>query len=287
MDGGEQHQPDDRAGPPNPPCEGTQRCPRNAAPTTIVVVPCLHPPCLDTGVSGDAVAAPVPPCSLRDRGVGLRPDRAPPRCAPAGPGPRRAEGHAPRDRAAGPRRHRCAGRGVVCDRPRCWAVGVAGPGAAAGTGTVIVATANGGRHVEGPDTWPAAPRRSSAAVVLPVARPAAWRSGRTGIASRQRRRGGDQRRGAHWAPATAPATRSALTGVQCESTADCTAIVSDGAVTWSAHSGDFGQSWQQEGQLPPNFIAGDDLSASRRPLPRPGVHPHEQRPRSGCGRGQR
>ena len=46
----------------------------------------------------------------------------------------------------------------------------------------------------------------------------------------------------------------------CASPTDCTAIVSDGTSTWSAHSADFGQSWQQEGNLPPLFLPGNDLT---------------------------
>ena len=46
----------------------------------------------------------------------------------------------------------------------------------------------------------------------------------------------------------------------CASPTDCTAIVSDGTSTWSAHSADFGQSWQQEGNLPAGFLPGNDLT---------------------------
>src|SRR5208283_4824821 len=65
--------------------------------------------------------------------------------------------------------------------------------------------------------------------------------------------------GTTWSPATAPTNALTLTSVECATTSDCTAIVSDGTSTWSAHSADFGQSWQQEGDLPSLFLAGDDL----------------------------
>jgi len=65
--------------------------------------------------------------------------------------------------------------------------------------------------------------------------------------------------GATWAAASAPASALAVTSVSCAGPADCTAIVSQGTVTWSAHSADFGQTWQQEGDLPGSFVAGHDL----------------------------
>jgi hypothetical protein len=48
--------------------------------------------------------------------------------------------------------------------------------------------------------------------------------------------------------------------VTCAGPADCTAIVSDGTSTWSAHSPDFGQSWQQSGNLPAGFLPENDLT---------------------------
>ncbi len=66
--------------------------------------------------------------------------------------------------------------------------------------------------------------------------------------------------GTIWSPATAPTNALTVTTVACASTSDCTAVVSDGISTWSAHSDDFGQSWQQQGNLPPSFLPGDDLS---------------------------
>ena len=45
-------------------------------------------------------------------------------------------------------------------------------------------------------------------------------------------------------------------------TSGCTAIVSDGTLTWSAHSDDFGQSWQQEGGLPALFLPANSLTCS-------------------------
>jgi photosystem II stability/assembly factor-like uncharacterized protein len=42
----------------------------------------------------------------------------------------------------------------------------------------------------------------------------------------------------------------------------CIAIVNDGSLVWSATSTDFGQAWQREGDMPPLFHAGDDLSCT-------------------------
>jgi len=68
--------------------------------------------------------------------------------------------------------------------------------------------------------------------------------------------------GATWSPATSPTNGLTVTSVLCTSVADCTAIVSDGNSTSSAHSADFGQSWQQEGNLPSSFLGGNDLSCT-------------------------
>jgi photosystem II stability/assembly factor-like uncharacterized protein len=65
--------------------------------------------------------------------------------------------------------------------------------------------------------------------------------------------------GATWSPAAAPASALTVASVTCANTSDCTALVSQGTVMWSAHSTDFGQTWQQEGNLPALFVASDDL----------------------------
>lgn len=144
---------------------------------------------------------------------------------------------------------------------RCWAVGVAGAGSAAGTGTVIVATANGGvswkaQHVAGGST----PELSSVSCPTRTDCMAVGSNGASlpgsGVVVVTRDAGHT------WAPATAPANALTLIGSHCESPTDCTAIVSDGAVTRSVHSSDFGQSWQQEGTLNASFIAGNDLTCA-------------------------
>ena len=66
--------------------------------------------------------------------------------------------------------------------------------------------------------------------------------------------------GTTWSPAPSPTNALAVTSVQCASSSDCTAIVSDGTSTWSAHSADFGQTWQREGNLPSLFLAGNGIS---------------------------
>jgi photosystem II stability/assembly factor-like uncharacterized protein len=68
--------------------------------------------------------------------------------------------------------------------------------------------------------------------------------------------------GTTWSPVTAPMNALTLTSVECAGTSDCTVVVSDGISTWSAHSDDFGQSWQQQGDLPSSFLPGVDLSCT-------------------------
>jgi photosystem II stability/assembly factor-like uncharacterized protein len=51
-----------------------------------------------------------------------------------------------------------------------------------------------------------------------------------------------------------------MLSVQCASVSDCTAIVNTGSVLAAAHTADFGQSWQTEGNLPGGFLAEGDLS---------------------------
>jgi hypothetical protein len=66
--------------------------------------------------------------------------------------------------------------------------------------------------------------------------------------------------GATWSSAASPQNALVVASVTCSIPTDCTAIVSDGTSTWSAHSADFGQSWQQEGDLPSLFLPGNDLT---------------------------
>lgn len=65
--------------------------------------------------------------------------------------------------------------------------------------------------------------------------------------------------GTTWTPVTAPPGALTVRSVTCASTADCTALVSEGTVISSAHSADFGQTWQSGGTLPSAFVAGSDL----------------------------
>ena len=181
----------------------------NAPPTAIVVVPCLHAPCLDTGVSGDAVAA----CSCfslpwphrvglcADRTPGFRPEAARVLGQPEGT-PLAVGQPAP------------AGTGelgaVSCATARrCWAVGVAGPEPARPPGaTVIVATTNGGatwkaQQVAGGST----PQLSG--VSLPDGDRRAWRSARTGRRCREAASSiTTSDAGATWSPAASPHERA-------------------------------------------------------------------------------
>ena len=133
--------------------------PKKTPPAAIVVPPCFHAPCLDTGVSGDTAAA--CPCfcvAVAVTGSG---------CAltghPAAPPTPHVLGE-PKVTPLAVGQPAPAGTGelgaVSCaNARRCWAVGVAGPNPApAGVGTVvIVATTNGGtswkaQHVAGGST---------------------------------------------------------------------------------------------------------------------------------------
>jgi hypothetical protein len=66
--------------------------------------------------------------------------------------------------------------------------------------------------------------------------------------------------GATWSPVASPQNALVVSSVTCTGPPDCTVIVSDGTSTWSAHSTDFGQTWQQEGNLPAGFLPENDLT---------------------------
>jgi photosystem II stability/assembly factor-like uncharacterized protein len=144
---------------------------------------------------------------------------------------------------------------------RCWAVGIAGPNpapVAVGT-TVIVATTNGGvswraEHVAGRSV----PQLSG------VSCPTVTRCMAVGSNGASLPGSGvvvtTTNAGSTWAPTTSPTNALAVTSVACTDSSSCTAIVSDGTLTWSAHSDDFGQSWQQEGGLPSLFLPGNGLT---------------------------
>jgi len=52
-----------------------------------------------------------------------------------------------------------------------------------------------------------------------------------------------------WQLAAAPTGALAVTSVQCSSSAHCIALVSDGTITWSASTVNFGRTWQRLGDL--------------------------------------
>ena len=141
---------------------------------------------------------------------------------------------------------------------RCWAVGVAGPNPPATGATVIVATTNGGsswkaQRIGGGST----PQLSGVSCPTATECMAVGSNGASLPGSGVVVTTGDA--GTTWSPAAAPMNALAVTSVECASPSDCTVIVSDGTLTWSAHSADFGQTWQQEGNMPSLFLAGNDL----------------------------
>jgi photosystem II stability/assembly factor-like uncharacterized protein len=139
-------------------------------------------------------------------------------------------------------------------------VGVAGPNPAPPTGaTVIAATTNGGaswkaQHVQGGST----PQLSGVSCPTATECMAVGSNGASLPGSGVVITTSDA--GATWSAAASPQNALVIASVTCSSPTDCTAIVSDGTSTWSAHSADFGQSWQQEGNLPPLFLPGNDLT---------------------------
>jgi hypothetical protein len=143
---------------------------------------------------------------------------------------------------------------------RCWAVGVAGPNPAPSSGaTVIDATSNGGvtwkaQQVAGGST----PQLSGVSCPTATECMAVGSNGESLPGSGVVITTSDA--GATWSPAASPQNALVISSVTCASPIDCTAIVSDGISTWSAHSPDFGQTWQQEGDLPSGFLPGNDIT---------------------------
>ena len=165
---------------------------------------------------------------------------------------------------------------------RCWAVGVAGPNPAPATGaTVIAATTNGGaswkaQQVAGGST----PQLSGVSCPTATECMAVGSNGASLPGSGVVITTSDA--GATWTAAASPQNALVVASVTCASPTDCTAIVSDGTSTWSAHSADFGQSWQQEGNLPLALPARERPDVrGRRHLHRRRLRPDEQRPRTG------
>ena len=143
---------------------------------------------------------------------------------------------------------------------RCWAVGIAGPNPAPATGVaVIAATKDGGlnwtaQQVAGGST----PQLSGVSCPTSTECMAVGSNGASLPGSGVVITTSDA--GAIWSAASSPQNALVVSSVTCASPTDCTAIVSDGTSTWSAHSPDFGQSWQQEGDLPSTFQPENDLT---------------------------
>jgi photosystem II stability/assembly factor-like uncharacterized protein len=144
---------------------------------------------------------------------------------------------------------------------RCWAVGVAGPNPppAGVSAVVIVATTDGGaswraQQVTGGTT----PQLSGISCPTAIECMAVGSNGASLPGSGVVITTTDA--GATWAPATSPQNALAVTTVSCADPTDCTVLVSDGTVTWSDNSADFGQTWQRQGGLPSPFVAGNNLT---------------------------
>jgi photosystem II stability/assembly factor-like uncharacterized protein len=143
---------------------------------------------------------------------------------------------------------------------RCWAVGIVGPNPAPSTGaTVIAATTNGGT------TWKAqAVSGGSTPQLSGVSCPTATECVAVGSNGASLPGSGvvitTSDAGATWTSVASPQNALAVLSVTCASPSDCVAIVSDGTSTWAAHSADFGQSWQQEGNLPSTFQPENDIT---------------------------
>jgi photosystem II stability/assembly factor-like uncharacterized protein len=140
----------------------------------------------------------------------------------------------------------------------CWAVGA--PGSDPSTGTtsttapsgagIIAATVNAGRTWVGqPLDLPSAPVLTGIScpgkkLCMAVGSIGSGTTTGTGIVLTT------HDGGASWAQAGIPAGAIVVTSVDCVSAADCTAIGDDGTTYWSAHSRDFGRTWQRQGDLP-------------------------------------
>lgn len=144
---------------------------------------------------------------------------------------------------------------------RCWAVGVAGPDISPppGGATVIAATKNGGiswkaEHVSGGST----PELSGVSCPTVTDCMAVGSNGASLPGSGVVVTTSDA--GATWTTATAPAGALTITSVSCANPADCIVVENDGTLLSTAQSTNFGQTWQQLGDLPASFLADDDLS---------------------------
>ena len=144
---------------------------------------------------------------------------------------------------------------VSCaDARHCWAVGVSPPSAVTAppasdsAATVIAATANGGA------TWTAqhlslATSPDLTGISCPLVH-VCMAVGSTGANPPAGTVLTTSDGGHTWQEVAAPQGALAVTSVLCTTSADCTALVSDGTILWSADTTDFGDSWQREGDLP-------------------------------------
>ncbi len=142
----------------------------------------------------------------------------------------------------------------------CWAVGVPGPNDTLPTGgaTVIVATTDGGlvwtpQTVAGNYT----PELSGVACATTSDCIAVGSNGSSsGVVV------STQDGGAHWVSATTPPGSIAVDSVECQGPSQCTAMVSDGIVVWSARTADLGQTWTRMGDLPTFFTIDGAISCT-------------------------
>jgi photosystem II stability/assembly factor-like uncharacterized protein len=65
-----------------------------------------------------------------------------------------------------------------------------------------------------------------------------------------------------WSQVVAPAGVLTISSVVCSAPSECTVIVNDGALVWSARSVDFGHTWQRMGNLPAGFAASGAMSCA-------------------------
>jgi photosystem II stability/assembly factor-like uncharacterized protein len=66
--------------------------------------------------------------------------------------------------------------------------------------------------------------------------------------------------GTTWDQVASPPGAIVVSSVECTTAADCAIFASDGTTYWSAHSTDFGRTWQREGDLPAGLQDVGDIS---------------------------
>jgi hypothetical protein len=156
---------------------------------------------------------------------------------------------------------------VTCADPtHCWAVGAPGPITATTTTssvppttTVIDATVDGGKTWTGQQVT-LTPTPALTGISCPGTRlcmaVGLSGTGAMGVVLTT------SDAGVTWAPASIPPGAVVVTSVVCATATDCTAIASDGTTFWSAHSVDFGRTWEREGDLPAGFLDAGHLSCA-------------------------